>query len=79
VTQIGTAVVIYPLVRGQRETISLGYAIARIMESVFAATGLVSIISVGNVAGSLASATGVGDREAHREREEGVGRGSSSR
>ena len=59
VTQIGTAVVIYPLVRRQSETVSLGYVSARIMESVFAAIGLMSIISVVNVADSLASATGV--------------------
>ena len=60
VTQIGTAVVIYPLVRRQSETVSLGYVTARIMESVFAAIGIISIISVLNVADSLASATGVG-------------------
>ena len=58
VTQIGTAVVIYPLVRRQSETVSLGYVTARIMESVFAAIGLISIISVVNVADSLASASG---------------------
>ena len=58
VTQIGTAVVIYPLARRQSETVSLGYVTARIMESVFAAIGLISIISVVNVADSLASATG---------------------
>ena len=58
VTQIGTAVVIYPLVRRQSETVSLGYVTARTMESVFAAIGLISIISVVNVADSLASATG---------------------
>jgi hypothetical protein len=59
ITQIGTAVVIYPLVRRQSETVSLGYVTARIMESVFAAIGIMSIISVVNVADSLASATGV--------------------
>ena len=58
VTQIGTAVVIYPLARRQSETVSLGYVTARIMESVFAAIGLISIISVVNVADSLASAGG---------------------
>ena len=36
VTQIGTAVVIYPLVRRQSEIVSLGYVTARTMESVFA-------------------------------------------
>jgi hypothetical protein len=59
VTQIGTAVVIYPLVRRQSEILSLGYVTARVMESVFAAIGLMSIISVVNVADSLASATGL--------------------
>ena len=59
VTQIATAVVIYPLVRRQSETVSLGYVTARIMESVFAAIGLMSIISVVDVANSLTSATGV--------------------
>ena len=63
VTQIGTAVVIYWLVRRQSETLALGYVSARIMESVFAAIGLMSILSVVNVADSLASATG-GDASA---------------
>ena len=48
-TQIATAVVIYPLVRRQSETVALGYVTARIMESVFAAIGIMSIISVVNV------------------------------
>ena len=56
VTQIGTAVVIYPLVRRQSETVSLGYVTARTMESVFAVIGLISIMSVVSVADALASA-----------------------
>jgi hypothetical protein len=59
VTQIGTAVVLYPLARRQSETVSLGYVSARLMESVFAAIGLISMISVVNVADALASATDV--------------------
>jgi hypothetical protein len=58
VTQIATAVVIYPLVRRQSETVALGYVTARIMESVFAAIGLMSIISVVNVTEALAGASG---------------------
>ncbi len=58
-TNIATAVVIYPLVRRQSETVSLGYVAARIMESVFIAIGLMSIISVVDVAHSLAAASGV--------------------
>jgi hypothetical protein len=58
VTQIGTAVVIYPLVRRQSETVSLGYVCARIMESVFAAIGLISIISIVSLADALVGASG---------------------
>src|SRR6476661_7282325 len=53
VTNIATAVVIYPLVRRQSETVSLGYVTARIMESVFIAIGLMSMISVVNVIDTL--------------------------
>jgi hypothetical protein len=60
VTQIGTAVVIYPLVRRQSETVSLGYVAARVMESVFAAIGLISMLAVVSVADSLSGATGAG-------------------
>lgn len=60
VTQIGTAIVIYPLVRRQSATVSLGYVAARIMESVFAAIGLMSIISVVSVADAFAGARGTG-------------------
>ena len=58
VTQIGTAIVIYPLVRRQSETIALGYVAARVMESVFAAIGLISIISVVSIADALSGASG---------------------
>jgi hypothetical protein len=53
VTQIGTAVVLYPLVRRRYPTLGLSYVSARTMESVFAAIGLMSIISIVNVADSL--------------------------
>jgi hypothetical protein len=58
VTQIGTAVVIYPLVRRQSEIISLGYVTARVMESVFAAIGIMSMLSVVSVIGALGGAGG---------------------
>jgi hypothetical protein len=56
---IATAVVIYPLVKRQSQTVSLGYVAARIMESTFIAIGLMSIISVTNVIDALAGASGV--------------------
>ena len=58
VTQIGTAVVIYPLVRRQSETVSLGYVTARIMESVFAAIGIMSMLTVVSVIDALGGASG---------------------
>jgi hypothetical protein len=58
VTQIGTAVVLYPLVRRRYPTLGLSYVAARIMESVFAAIGIISIISVVSLADSLTSASG---------------------
>ena len=60
VTQIGTAVVIYPLVRRQSETVSLGYVAARIMESVFAAIGIMSMLSVVSVIDALGGTSGSG-------------------
>jgi len=59
VTNVATAVVIYPLVRRWSETVSLGYVTARIIESTFIAIGLMSIISVVNVNDALAGARGV--------------------
>src|SRR3954471_14938681 len=58
VTQIGTAVVLYPLARRQSEIISLGYVGARIMESVFAAIGIMSLLSVVSVIDAMGGAPG---------------------
>ena len=55
---IATAVVIYPLVKRQSETVSLGYVTARVMESVFIAIGLVAIISVIDVNDAWTAARG---------------------
>ena len=58
VTQIGTAVVLYPVARQLSSTVALGFVAARIMESVFAAIGLISMLSVVSVVGALAGAAG---------------------
>ena len=58
VTQIGSAIVIYPLIRRQSETVSLSYVAARIVESVFAAIGLISIITLVSLADALVGASG---------------------
>ncbi|HEU5271983.1 MAG TPA: DUF4386 domain-containing protein [Jatrophihabitans sp.] len=57
-TQIGTAVVLYPIARRVSETVALGYVAARIMESVFAAIGIMSMLSVVSVASALGGAGG---------------------
>jgi hypothetical protein len=58
VTNIATAVVLYPLARRLSETVSLGYVTARIMESVFIAIGLISIIAVVDVNDAWGAASG---------------------
>jgi hypothetical protein len=58
VTNIATAVVLYPLARRLSETASLGYVTARIMESVFIAIGLISIITVVDVDDAWGAASG---------------------
>lgn len=46
VANIGTAVVLYPVLRRQFPTASVGYVTARIMECVFIALGLVSVLAL---------------------------------
>ena len=58
VTNIATAVVIYPLVKRQSETVGLGYVTARIMESAFIAIGLIAIITVVDVNDAWVAASG---------------------
>ena len=43
---IGTAVVLFPVLKRQNETLSLGYVTARVIESTFIAIGLVSLMAV---------------------------------
>ena len=62
VTQIGTAVVVYPLARRQSESVALAYVTARVMESVFAAIGIISMLSVVSSAGALGGAGGIATR-----------------
>jgi hypothetical protein len=46
VANIGTAVVLYPLVKRQNEIVALGYVTARIMEGAMIAVGIISLLSV---------------------------------
>ena len=46
IANIGTAVVLFPLVRRQSEAVALGYVASRIAESVLIAVGILSVLSV---------------------------------
>ena len=46
IANIGTAVVLFPIVRRQNEILALGYVTARIVECVFIAVGILSLLTV---------------------------------
>ena len=46
IANIGTAVVIFPIVRRQNEELALGYVTARIVESTFILVGIVSMVGI---------------------------------
>ena len=58
VTQLGTALVLYPIARRWRPTIALSYVSARTIESVFAAIGLISMLSLVSVINAIDGASG---------------------
>jgi Domain of unknown function (DUF4386) len=65
VANVGTAVVVFPILRRQNETLALGYVTARLVECTFIAIGVVSLLAVvtlrqeagGEDPGSLVAAT----------------------
>ena len=46
VANIGTAVVLFPIVKRQNESLALGYVTSRVMECVFIAVGILSLLAV---------------------------------
>ena len=46
IANIGTAVVLYPVVKGVNEILALGYVTARVVECTFIAVGILSILSL---------------------------------
>jgi hypothetical protein len=46
VANVGTAVVLFPILKRQNEPLALGYVTARVMESTFIAIGIVSLLSI---------------------------------
>jgi hypothetical protein len=60
---IGTAVALYPLVKRQHAGLAMGFVTARVMESVFIAVGILSVLTVVTLRQDLA-ATGEADSAA---------------
>src|ERR671916_1469610 len=46
VANVGTAVVLYPLIKRQNSIVALGYVTARVMEGAMIAVGVLSVLSV---------------------------------
>lgn len=57
-TNIATAVVLYPIVKRQSEKVALGYVAARIMESAFILVGIMSVLSIVSVSQAMGGASG---------------------
>jgi hypothetical protein len=55
---IGTAVVLFPLVKRQSEAIALGYVATRVLESTIIVVGLISLLAVVTLRQDLAGAAG---------------------
>ncbi|MBA3735968.1 MAG: DUF4386 domain-containing protein [Actinobacteria bacterium] len=60
VANVASGVVLFPILRRQSETLSLGYVTARLVESTFIAIGLVSVLAVVSLRQDPASAPSVG-------------------
>ncbi len=58
VANIGTAVVLYPLLKRQNHIVTLGYVTARVVESTIIAVGIISILSVVTVRQEFAGVVG---------------------
>jgi Domain of unknown function (DUF4386) len=46
IANVGTAVVIFPIVRRQNEVLALGYVTARVIECVFIAAGIIAVLGI---------------------------------
>lgn len=66
IANIGTAVVLFPLLRRESETLALGFVAARIIESVFIAVGILAVLALATLrlegAGSDAEALSAAGR-----------------
>jgi hypothetical protein len=58
VANVGTAVVLYPLIKRQNSIVAVGYVTARVMEGAMIAVGILSILSVVTLRQEFAGAAG---------------------
>jgi Domain of unknown function (DUF4386) len=58
VANIGTAIVLFPLLRRQSESLALGYVAARVVEGVAIAVGIISVMSIVTLREDFAGAAG---------------------
>jgi uncharacterized protein DUF4386 len=60
IANIGTAVVLFPILKRQNEGLALGYVAARVIESVFIAIGIVSLLAIVTLRQDVGGAGGAG-------------------
>ena len=58
IANIGSAVVLFPILKRQRESVALGYVASRVLESTIIVVGLISLLSVVTLRQDLAGAGG---------------------
>jgi hypothetical protein len=58
IANVGTAVALFPILKRQSEGLALGYVTARVIESVFIAIGIVSLLAVVTLRQDVAGAAG---------------------
>ena len=60
IANVGSAVVLFPILKRQNEGLALGYVTARIMESTFIAIGIVSLLAIVTLRQDVGGAGGAG-------------------
>ena len=61
IANIGTAMVLFPILKRQSEALALGFVTARIIESTFIAVGILSLLAVVTLRQDFAGAGGEAD------------------
>ncbi len=60
IANVGTAVVLFPVLKRQNESLALGYVTARLVESTFIAIGIVSLLAIVTLRQDVGGAGGAG-------------------